>query len=55
MEKIYAVTGLLDGEDFCSTLVYANSEQEAIEKATKLGWSRMPEDELDILQVEEIK
>lgn len=54
MEKNYAVTGLLGGEDFYVN-VYANSVQEAVEKATENVWSYMPEEEFDILQVEEIK
>ena len=53
MEKNYAVTGLLGGEDFYVN-VHANSEQEAVEKATENVWSYMPEEEFDILQVEEI-
>ena len=54
MEKNYAVVGLLGGEDFYVN-VYANSEQDAVEKATENVWSFMPEEEFDIIHVKEIK
>jgi len=53
-EKNYAVVGLLGGEDFYIN-VYANSEQDAVEKATENVWSFMPEEEFDIIHVKEIK
>jgi len=42
------------GEDFYIN-VYANSEQDAVEKATENVWSFMPEEEFDIIHVKEIK
>lgn len=59
-EKNYAVTGLLGEEDFYVN-VYANSEEEAIEKAIENvhQYAKLrvdgSEEEFDILKVEEIK
>ena len=54
MEKNYAVIGLLGGEDFFVN-VFANSEQEAIEKAVENVQRHAPDEEFDIFQVEVIE
>jgi hypothetical protein len=53
MEKNYAVTGCLQGEEFFVN-VFATSFVDAVHKATENVYSYYPDLEFDILDVKEI-